>query len=57
MDTKLDKYHMRNDTLIQQSSVEPECSLGDEHTQVIEYYTDIETDFVKYLPSCLPKYC
>ena len=32
MGTQLDKYHMRNDTLRQQSSVEPECSLGDEHT-------------------------
>ena len=57
MDTHLDKYHMRNDTLRQQSSMEPECSLGDIHNEGIEYYSDIDTDFVKYLPSCLPKCC
>ena len=57
MDTHLDKYHMRNDTLRQQSSMEPECSLDDIHNEAIEYYSDIDTDFVKYLPSCLPKCC
>ena len=57
MDTHLDKYHMRNDTLRQQASMEPECSLGDIHNEGIEYYSDIDTDFVKYLPSCLPKCC
>ena len=57
MDTHLDKYHMRNDTLLQQSSVETEYSLGDIQSEGIEYYSDIDTDFVKYLPSCLPKCC
>ena len=57
MDTHLDKYHMRNDTLRQQSSVETEYSLGDIQAEDIEYYSDIDTNFVKYLPSCLPKCC
>ena len=57
MDTHLDKYHMRNDTLLQQTSVETEYSLGDIQAEGIEYYSDIDMDFVKYLPSCLPKCC
>ena len=57
MNTHLDKYHMRNETLVQQSSMETEYSLGDIQAEGIEYYSDINTDFVKYLPSCLPKCC
>ena len=57
MNNHLDKYHMRNDTFNQQSSVEVKCSLTDIDTEGIEDYSDNDTDFVKYLPSCLPKCC
>ena len=54
MNNRLDKYHMCNDTDLQQYSAEPLCTLD---TDGIEDYSDNETDFVKYLPSCLPKCC
>ena len=57
MDTHLDKYHMRKDKLRQQSSVETKYSLGDIQAKGIEYYSDIDTDFIKYLPLSLPKCC
>ena len=57
MNNRLDEYHMFNDTFKQQSSAEPESSCDGLDTEGIEDYSDNDTDFVKYLPSCLPKCC